>query len=155
MIKSARFSFKVIGITLALLSANPLPGHSFLMVFYPRTGTPGSDFLYDMGPLGGLAGVLCLLTLPVCILNEPGKNNPLMVNDSELRESGYSENEIAIIQTDQNQLGARLRGSNQMIMPSPNVAANSLSGFERVVREIYPQVSNLYLRVLAERAGIR
>jgi len=97
--------------------------------------------------------LLCLLTLPLCLLDKDASETLASISDRELLANGFSSQEVEQIRFDRAAVARSLRERGIEIRPSQNPQENSFASLERIVREIHPTASTAYLGLLRERHG--
>ena len=91
--------------------------------------------------------VLCILLLPLCLLDEESQTQ--LVKDSDLEnyllENGFSVEEANTIRKDQDEFLRLLEENKVQLVVEPEDTAKSL---EDQIRGIHPSVSKVYLEFI-------
>src|SRR3989338_7641948 len=96
---------------------------------------------YRVDPLQGVAlWVVCVVILPICILDQQAEGNTITKQD--LLDNGYTEEEAELYFANQTKVLEELVNSNQKIMISPKDTAQTIA---HDLRTIYPEANQLYI----------
>lgn len=95
---------------------------------------------------------LCLVALPICLANDDEiSSNTNHVSKSSLLAKGYPEEKIERIQKAQDEFTQSLSDMNKTIGFELNETLESL---EKGMKEIDPNVSEEYIKFVADQAGL-
>jgi len=94
--------------------------------------------------------LLCLLILPICILDEEAPS--LKLDADELRANGYTAQEIAHLESEQNRVTQALRTQNRGLVIAPSDTSTSL---RNDLQTIVPTVSVEYINYIQQKSGVK
>lgn len=125
-----------VSMVMGINMSTPQKADALLLVAVGSGGTGGMD---------GAGMLLCLVLLPICILDKHQGDQNMTAKD--LVDNGYTKDEIQQIMSDQQMISTSLKAKNLKIVVGSTDNSNTL---ERDIRKVYPGVSQTYLKFLAE-----
>ncbi|MFL5783281.1 MAG: hypothetical protein ACJ76H_01645 [Bacteriovoracaceae bacterium] len=140
----------VLGLALISSAAYTPKAHAYLLIEGASGSTPADGPWHDGIIVAASYTVLCLIVLPLCLLDEEG-NGQYATTASHLAANGYSQEEINQIIADQAStvVGLKSHRASLKIM-----SFDTRESIAKDLRTVNPSVSDTYINFISESAGL-
>ena len=140
----------VLGLALISGATYTPKAHAYLLIEGASGMTPADGPWHDGIIVAASYTVLCLIVLPLCLLDEEG-NGQYATTAAHLAANGYSSEEINQIIADQAStvVGLKAKHAQLKIM-----SFDTRESIAKDLRKVNPSVSETYINFIAESAGL-